>query len=49
MSTMAIVYSLMVLVMAYRLADMYVGGHYVCPRCGTRSEDRHADDCPWQN
>jgi len=35
--------------MAYRLADMYVGGHYVCPRCGTRSEDGHADDCPWHH
>jgi hypothetical protein len=49
MSTMTIVYTLIVLVMAYRLADMYLGGHYVCPRCGTRTADGHADDCPWQH
>ena len=36
-----------VLLILYRLADMYLGGHYVCPRCGARDADRHAGDCPW--
>jgi hypothetical protein len=39
--------TLIAAVMAYRLRDLYVGGHYVCPRCGTRREDRHASECPW--
>jgi rubrerythrin len=34
-------------VMFKRLADMYTGGEYVCPSCGTRSEGRHSPDCPW--
>jgi hypothetical protein len=33
--------------MAQRLVDLYAGGHYVCPSCGARSDDRHARDCPW--
>jgi hypothetical protein len=34
-------------VMLKRLSGMYVGGHYVCPSCGARSQDRHSSDCPW--
>jgi hypothetical protein len=35
------------LLIAYRIADMYLAGHYVCPGCGARSADRHSGDCPW--
>ena len=34
-------------VMAKKLGDIYLGGHYCCPSCGARSQRRHADDCPW--
>jgi hypothetical protein len=34
--------------MALKLVDSYLGGHYVCPSCGARSERRHAHDCPWK-
>ena len=40
-------YTVIVLLLAYRLADTYLGGGYVCPSCGARSADRHAGDCPW--
>ena len=33
--------------MAQRLADILAGGHYCCPSCGARNEDRHSLDCPW--
>jgi hypothetical protein len=48
-SPMLLVYTVMVLLIAYRLAAMYLGGGYVCPRCGARSADRHATDCPWSH
>jgi hypothetical protein len=35
------------LLMGLRLTDIYVGGHYVCPSCGSRSERRHSNNCPW--
>jgi len=48
MSSPALVaYNVIALLIAYRLAATYVGGGYVCPRCGARSADRHAGDCPW--
>jgi hypothetical protein len=34
-------------VMTLRLADVLLGGHYVCPSCGARSQRRHSRDCPW--
>jgi hypothetical protein len=34
-------------VMTLRLADLYRGGHYVCPSCGARSQSRHSSHCPW--
>ena len=47
--SLLIAYTVVVLLMAYRLASTYVGGHYVCPRCGARRADRHAGDCPWSH
>jgi hypothetical protein len=40
-------YTVMMLLIAYRLANTYLGGGYVCPRCGAREADRHSVDCPW--
>jgi hypothetical protein len=42
-----LMFALLAAVMAYRLHDLYLGGHYVCPRCGAKRADRHASDCPW--
>jgi hypothetical protein len=36
------------LVASARLADIYSGGHYVCPSCGARDQDRHSSQCPWK-
>ena len=33
--------------MGLKLVDIYAGGHYTCPSCGSRSEGRHSHDCPW--
>jgi hypothetical protein len=46
-STTLVLLVLIVGVMAYRLKDLYLGGHYVCPSCGTRRDDRHASECQW--
>jgi hypothetical protein len=35
------------LLMAQKLTQLYLGGHYVCPSCGARSQGRHSPDCPW--
>ena len=48
MSGAAIVVILLFAVMACRLADIYGGGHYVCPSCGARDARRHSPDCPWR-
>ena len=37
----------MVILMAKTLAGIYLGAEYVCPSCGARSEDEHAEDCSW--
>jgi hypothetical protein len=42
-----IVLMLASLLMGLRLRDLYLGGHYVCPGCGARSQDRHSEACPW--
>ena len=34
-------YTVMILLIAYRLADTYLGGAYVCPRCGAREAGRN--------
>ncbi len=46
-SSLLVVYGAIFLLLAQRLADTYLGGHYVCPQCGARKADRHAGDCPW--
>jgi carbonic anhydrase len=33
--------------MALKVSDIYLGGHYACPSCGARSKRGHSDDCPW--
>jgi hypothetical protein len=40
--------ALMAILMAYGLVDLYLGGRYVCPSCGTRREDRHGSECQWR-
>lgn len=35
------------LLMAQKLTQLYLGEHYICPSCGTRSQGRHSRDCPW--
>jgi hypothetical protein len=47
MSPFLLVSVVIVVLMAMKLADIYVGGHYMCPSCGARSETRHSDECPW--
>ncbi len=47
MNPLLLVTVVIVVVMFKRLADIYTGGQYVCPSCGTRSEGRHSPDCPW--
>jgi hypothetical protein len=47
MSTFILVAAVVFVLMAKRLADMYVGEEYVCPTCGARSQARHSPDCPW--
>jgi hypothetical protein len=47
MSPILLVTVVLVLLMAQRLADIYIGGHYVCPSCGAKNERRHSSDCPW--
>jgi len=37
----------LLVLMAQKLFDVYLGGHYCCPSCGARSERRHSADCPW--
>jgi hypothetical protein len=40
-------YTVIVLLIAYRLAATYLGNDYSCPNCGARRADRHATHCPW--
>jgi hypothetical protein len=47
MSTSLLVIVVIVLVMGMRLADVYAGGHYVCPSCGAKGEGHHSSNCPW--
>jgi hypothetical protein len=47
--TTEIVLSLIAALIAYRLFDLHLGGHYVCPRCGATKADAHAGDCPWRH
>jgi hypothetical protein len=47
MSLLLLVFTVVVLLMAKTLAGIYLGTAYVCPSCGTRREDRHVQECPW--
>ncbi len=47
MSPFLLVTVVVFLLMGLKLADIYLGGHYVCPACGSRSERRHSHGCPW--
>ena len=42
MSPFLLVAAVLFVLMAKRLADMYLGESYVCPSCGARSEGRHS-------
>lgn len=48
MSPFALVFAVLVLLLAKTLAGIYLGANYVCPSCGTRREDRHSQECPWK-
>jgi hypothetical protein len=47
MSPFLLVVSVLVVLMAKRLADIYVREEYACPTCGARSEGSHSPECPW--
>jgi hypothetical protein len=47
MSPFMLVTVVVFLLMGLKLADIYLGGYYACPSCGSRGEGRHSDDCPW--
>jgi hypothetical protein len=47
MSPVVLVMLVLVALLAKRLADLYMGGRYVRPSCGTRSAGRHSPECPW--
>jgi hypothetical protein len=47
MSPFVLVTVVIAILMAKRLTDSYLGGHYVCPSCGARSQRRHSSECPW--
>jgi hypothetical protein len=47
MNASSLMVTVLVLLMAKTLAGIYLGAEYVCPSCGARSEDEHAEDCSW--
>jgi hypothetical protein len=48
MTPLLLVFSVVAALMVRTLAGIYLGGDYVCPACGARREDQHAEDCPWK-
>jgi hypothetical protein len=48
MNPLPLVFAVLMLLAAKRLADVYLGGGYVCPCCGTRSRNGHSVGCPWK-
>lgn len=48
MTPFLLVFAVLVLLSGKTLATIYLGKEYVCPVCGTRRKDRHADQCPWK-
>ena len=49
MSSLLLVYVVVVLVLGKMIADLYLGQAYICPSCGARSSDRHSEDCQWHS
>jgi len=47
MSPFLLVAAVLVILMAKRLADIYLGEEYACPTCVARSEVNHSPECPW--
>ena len=47
MTPVLLVGLVLVVLMAQKLAEIYLGGHYVCPACGARDQGLHSPDCPW--
>ena len=48
MSPVVLAGLVLIVLMARKLADIYLGGHYVCPACGAKDTRHHSDDCPWR-
>jgi len=49
MSPFLLVNVVLVLLIATKIADIYLGEHYMCPSCGARTQDGHSSDCPWSH
>jgi len=49
MSASFLMVTVLALLMARTLADIYLEAEYVCPSCGARGEDEHAEDCSWSH
>jgi hypothetical protein len=47
MSPLVLVYTVVTLLMANALVQIYLGAAYTCPSCGARSKDQHSEDCQW--
>ena len=48
MTPSVLMFTLVALVIAKLLAGKYLDDAYVCPVCGSRNADGHADECPWK-
>ena len=48
MTPSVLMFTLVALVIAKLLAGIYLDDDYVCPVCGCRDADDHADECPWK-
>ena len=48
MTPSVLMFTLVALVIAKLLAGLYSGDVYVCPVCGSRDADDHAEECPWK-
>jgi len=48
-SSLAVVFTIVAVLVVKTLVEIYLGGHYVCPSCGAKREDRHAENCSWNH
>lgn len=48
MSPVLVMTIVLTIAMGIGLVDLHAGGHYVCPDCGAKRPDEHADDCSWR-